>query len=82
MTVQNGEIVRKSDLVRQLVAQNKFKEALRIAKGFRLGISKEDSETMSRGYECIVHPMFYQQLGYDTEETVRLGVQVLQKLYG
>ena len=40
---------RKSEAVRRLVAAGDFKAALRIAKDFRLGISKEDSDNMRRG---------------------------------
>ena len=46
---------RKSDKVRRLVADGDFKGALRIAKDFRLGITKEQSSTMTRAYECMVH---------------------------
>ena len=46
---------RKSDKVRRLVADGDFKGALRIAKDFRLGIAKEQSSTMTRAYECMVH---------------------------
>lgn len=41
---------RKSDKVRRLVADGDFKGALRIAKDFRLGITKEQSSTMTRAY--------------------------------
>lgn len=54
---------RKSDTVRRLVAAGDFKAALRIAKDFRLGISKEDSDDMRRGYECMIHGAFYQSIG-------------------
>ena len=62
---------RKSDKVRRLVADGDFKGALRIAKDFRLGITKEQSSTMTRAYECMVHGRFYKQLGYDLDELVR-----------
>jgi len=78
--IQNTE--RKSDAVRRLVAQGDYKEALRIAKDFRLGISAEDSENMKIGYECIVHPVFYQSIGYDTEKESQKGVSVVIRLYG
>ena len=52
---------RKSEAVRRLVAAGDFKAALRIAKDFRLGISKEDSDNMRRGYECLVYPAFINQ---------------------
>ena len=42
---------RKSDAVRRLVAEGNYKAALRIAKDFRLGIAKADSDDMRRGYE-------------------------------
>lgn len=43
---------RKSDKVRRLVADGDFKGALRIAKDFRLGITKEQSSTMTRAYSA------------------------------
>lgn len=73
---------RKTDIVRQLVASEQYKNALRIAKEFRLGISKEDSESMKRGYECIVHPDFYKQLGFDPSLTAKKGIETLVRLYG
>lgn len=73
---------RKSDIVRDLVASGQHKKALRIAKEFRLGISTDDSEAMKRGYECIVHPEFYKQLGMDTDRIAQKGVETLLRLYG
>ena len=59
-----------------------FKGALRIAKDFRLGITKEQSSTMTRAYECMVHGRFYKQLGYDLDEKIAEGVKILVGLYG
>ena len=73
---------RKSDMVRRLVASCNFKEALRIAKDFRLGITKSDSDVLKMGYECIVHPRFYQQLGIDTEAEAQKGIETIKRLYG
>lgn len=73
---------RKSDTVRRLVSERRFKEALRIAKDFRLGINKTDSDDMKRGYECIVHPAFYKQLGMDTDKIAQKGVETIIRLYG
>ena len=67
---------RKSDKVRRLVADGDFKGALRIAKDFRLGITK------ARAYECMVHGRFYKQLGYDLDEKIAEGVKILVGLYG
>ena len=68
---------RKSDKVRRLVADGDFKGAMRIAKDFRLGITKEQSSTMTRAYECMVHGRFYKQLGYDLDEKIAEGVKIL-----
>lgn len=73
---------RKSDRVRSLVAAGDYKEALRIAKDFRLGISRTESDLMKRGYECIVHPEFYKSIGVDVDRTVGLGIAALKCLYG
>lgn len=73
---------RKSDIVRRLVSDKKYKEALRIAKEFRLGISQEDSDGMKRAYECILYPAFYQQLGFNPSVETSNGIEILIRLYG
>lgn len=75
-------MLRKSDMVRQYVASGEYRKALRIAKEFRLGISKEDSEAMKRGYECLVHTAFYRSIGVDTDASVQKGIEVLVRIYG
>ena len=56
-------MITKSDTVRQLVANEDYKKALNIVKGFRLGIAKEDLSKMQLAYECIVHKGFYERYG-------------------
>lgn len=73
---------RKSDKVRRLVSGGDYKEALRIAKDFRLDITKEQSSAMTLAYECMVHGRFYRQLGYDLKRKIADGVEVLLGLYG
>lgn len=73
---------RKTDAVRRLVAAGKYKEALKIAKDFRLGFSKEDADAMKRGYECLVYPQFYQSIGVNLAETAGKGQETLQRLFG
>ena len=73
---------RKSDAVRRLVSCGSYKEALRIAKDFRLGITREQSSAMTLAYECMVHGRFYKQLGYDLDEKIAEGVKILVGLYG
>ena len=74
---------RKSDKVRRLVAAGQYRDALRIAKDFRLGISKTDADDMRRGYECMAtSPRFYQSLGMDTAKIAQKGVETVIRLYG
>ena len=73
---------KKSDRVRRLVADGDYKGALRIAKDFRLGITKGQSSAMTLAYECMIHGRFYQQLGYDLNQKIAEGLEVLKELYG
>ena len=72
---------RKSDRVRRLIREGDYKAALRIAKDFRLGISKEQSDNMIRGYECMTNPRFYVSIGVDIARTVEKGLETLLSLY-
>ncbi len=72
---------RKTDRVRRLIREGDMKAALRIAKGFTRGITYGQQHAMSMAYECIVHPEFYRQLGIDTQECVRKGVEVVRELF-
>jgi hypothetical protein len=71
----------KTDQVRELVAAGAFKEALKIAKTFRIGISQQDKLAIALGYECIVHPAFYQQLGKCPTTLIQEAQSVMQRLY-
>ncbi len=73
---------KKSNIVRKLVAAKDYKKALRIAKDFRLGISKSDSDAMRRGYECMINPTFFEQIGIDAKLSVELGIKTVERLYG
>ena len=73
---------RKSDKVRKFVAEGDYKSALRFAKDFRLGISKQDSDNMIRGFECMNYPSFYKSLGMDPSQIAQKAVETVQRLYG
>lgn len=73
---------KKSDMVRRLVAQGDYKKALSIAKGFKLGFTKEQQSTMTRAHECMVHPGFYKQLGIDEAKAIQDGIDLLKRVYG
>ncbi len=74
--------MKKSDIVRAAVSSGNFKEALKIAKDFRINITKEQRSTMARAYECIVYPSFYQQIGTDIPTAIKEGIELVTKLYG
>ena len=73
---------KKTSIVKRLLAEGEHKKALGIAKGFRLGLTAEESAKMKRAYECIVHRRFYEQLGKDPEQEIEAGTAVLKRLYG
>lgn len=73
---------RKSDKVRRLVREGQYKAALGIVKGFRLGITPVQSSIFVLAYESMVHEQFYRQLGQDTKQNVRQGIDLLIQMYG
>ena len=73
---------RKSCKVRRLVSEERYKEALAIAKDFRIGISNMQRQQMTRAYESIVHPRFYRSIGTDVDRAIREGIDVLKSIYG
>ena len=77
-----SEPEKKSDVVRRLVREQDYRSALRIVKGFRLGISRDDLDAMRLAYECMVNPGFYRQLGRDPAAEIKRGIGVLVRLYG
>lgn len=73
---------RVTDIVRSLVRENRYKSALRYAKGFRLGVTEEEREQMTRAYECMVHPTFYESIDMDIEDEIQKGIDIIVRLYG
>ena len=75
-------MTKKTDIVREAIKAGDMKKALRIAKDFRINVTKEQREKMSRAYECMAHPDFYKQIGTDVMEAINTGEQTLALLYG
>jgi hypothetical protein len=75
-------MAKKTDIVRKAVIEGDFKKALQITKGFRIGITKEQRDIMTRAYECIVYPEFYTQLGVDVFVAIENGKKLVNCLYG
>lgn len=75
-------MVKKTDIVRELVKAGEYKKALKIAKDFRLGITPAQSNGMKKAYECMVHSRFYLSIGEDVPKRIEEGVNILVGLYG
>lgn len=73
---------KKSDMVRELVAVGDYKKALSIAKGFKIGFTKEEQSIMTRAHECMVHPGFYSQLGINEVDAIDAGIEIIERVYG
>ncbi|MDR1020167.1 MAG: hypothetical protein LBL73_05365 [Synergistaceae bacterium] len=73
---------KKTDMVRRLVSDGDYKKALGIVKGFRLGITREESAKMTRAYECMVRPGFYGQIVNNPSDAINEGIRILTSLYG
>lgn len=70
---------KKTEIAREAYLNGDKKEALRIAKTFRIGFTKVDRDSLVRAYECMVHPEFYQMLGKDIQDEIEKGVQVFEE---
>lgn len=76
----NLEQSTKFQNAREAFRAGDYKKALRLAKDFRMHVTKEQRDIMSVGYECIVHPEFYRQLGMNTEEKIQEAIQVAREV--
>lgn len=68
----------KTETVKQMFLSGNHKAALRIAKDFKIGITRQEASDMQLAYECMVHGSFYRQLGKDTDAAIKKGIAVLQ----
>jgi hypothetical protein len=75
-----GNPVTKSDQVRNLLAEGKDIEALRIAKSFRF--LKDVKEIIQRGWQAHTNPRFVAQIRRDPEEDMAKAIAALRTLYG
>lgn len=82
MVVRDGKLVKQTDIVRKAIKAGEMKKALRIAKDFRLNVTRDQREKMSRAYECMVHPGFFRQIGVDIPAAIAEGEAVVRCLYG
>ena len=74
-------IEKKTDIVKRLLAVGNHRQALGIARGFKFGVSKDESQQMKLAYECMAHRDFYKQLGKNPDEEIEAGISILIKLF-
>lgn len=51
-----------------------YKDALKLFKGFKMGITKDKSSIINRGWGCVTNPSFYTQLGFNVDTCVEEAV--------
>lgn len=70
----------KNSKVRRLVSCGEYKQALQICKDWNYE-NPEHRSILQRGYECILYPGFYEQLGYNPSTVIEEAIQILHKVY-
>lgn len=71
----------KNEKVRRLVSQGDYKQALQICKEWNYS-TPEHKEILRLGYDCLMYPDFYKQLGRDPQLCYQNAVNVLKEVYG
>lgn len=71
----------KTESVQRYIALGKYKDALRLVKTFRIGVTAEDRNVFSMAYECILYPEFYRALGINPHLKAEEGIKLLKKLF-
>lgn len=72
----------KSDKLRALVKAEKWEEAFKLAKSFKLGFTKNEQADISRAHEIKTNVAFYKRLGFDEFVVKQKAIDVLKKHYG
>lgn len=71
----------KNDKVRRLVSSGEYKQALQICKEWNYKDPRH-RDILRLGYECLMYPNFYKQLGYAPEKEYQEAIKVLHIVYG
>ena len=70
---------RPTDKAVALYHAGDVKGFLRIAKGFRNFLTKEEKAQLARGFECVTNPGFYTQLGKDPNVEIEAAIAIFEK---
>lgn len=71
----------KNDKVRKLVANREYKQALQICKEWNYK-NPIHRDILRLGYECLMYPAFYKQIGYNPDNAYKEAIKVLHTVYG
>lgn len=74
-------MVTKTELAVQAFHAGDTAKALKLASGFKLGITKQQSTVLKRGYECLHYPDTYRQLGKDPAACVAEATALFNQLF-
>lgn len=69
------------EMVIRYLREEKYKEAMKIAKGFKIELTKEQRDIVTRGYESYTNPRFYISLHQNVQENIRKAIEVLKEIY-
>ena len=71
----------KNAKVRRLVREGEYKKALQICKEWDYE-NPEHREILRSGYDSLLYPSFYKQIGQNPEVQYNRAVEVLKLVYG
>ena len=80
MKREESTLLTKNAIVREHVANKEYKKALQICKEWNYK-DPTHRRILRLGYDCLVHPQFYEKLGIDTEAAYQDAVRVLIEVY-
>lgn len=70
----------KNAKVRRLVSCGEYKQALQVCKDWNYA-NPLHRDILRLGYECLLYPDFYRQLGKDTDYCYQEAIRVLHEVY-
>lgn len=73
---------KKTDLVIQHMKDGDWRSALRIAKTFKLGLTKDQVRILGRAHEAYHYGATMAQMKLDPEACIQRGIALLTELYG
>lgn len=71
----------KNAKVRRLVREGEYKKALQICKEWDYE-NPEHREILRSGYDSLLYPSFYKQIGQNPEAQYNKAIEVLKLVYG